>query len=75
MAIPAGFVAMVMPHLRHRLGLLAGVLGAGICLTLVPFAPAGIPVLGAVAAILIGLPGRDPSDSAGADIPTEPLPL
>ena len=30
-AFPAGFVAMVAPHLRTRRGLLAGVLGAAIC--------------------------------------------
>lgn len=54
-AFPAGFVAMVMPHLRTRRGLLAGLAGAAICLALVPFTPAGVPVLGASTAVLIGL--------------------
>jgi 4-azaleucine resistance transporter AzlC len=54
-AFPAGFVAMVMPHLRTRRGLLAGLVGALICLALVPFTPAGVPVLGAATAVLIGL--------------------
>lgn len=74
-AIPAGFVAMVMPHLRHRLGLLAAALGAAICLILVPFAPAGVPVLAAAVAILIGLPAARSHDSVDTDIPNEPLPL
>lgn len=55
-AFPAGFVAMVAPHLRTRRGLLAAVLGAGVCLALIPVAPIGVPVLCAAAAILIGLP-------------------
>lgn len=57
-AFPAGFVAMVAPQLRDRLGLLAGLLGAGICLVLIPFAPVGIPVLCATAAVLVGVPIR-----------------
>ena len=44
-AFPAGFVAMVAPQLRHRLGLLAGLLGAAICLVLIPFTPVGVPIL------------------------------
>ena len=44
-AFPAGFVAMVAPHLRHRLGLIAAVCGALICLVLIPFTPVGVPIL------------------------------
>jgi 4-azaleucine resistance transporter AzlC len=57
-AFPAGFVAMVAPHLRHRLGLLAGALGAAICLVLIPFTPIGVPILCASAAVLLGVPAR-----------------
>ncbi|MFV0309192.1 MAG: AzlC family ABC transporter permease [Desertimonas sp.] len=59
-AFPAGFVAMVAPHLRTRRGLLAGLLGAAICLVLVPITPIGVPILAASAAIILGLPGRSP---------------
>lgn len=55
-AIPAGFTYMVWPHLRTRRGARAGLIGAAICLALIPFVPAGIPVLGAALAILIGIP-------------------
>lgn len=55
-AFPAGFVAMVVPHLRHRRGLLAAALGAGICLVLIPVTPIGVPILCAAAAVMIGLP-------------------
>ncbi len=58
-AFPAGFVAMVAPHLRYRIGLLAGLLGAAICLVLIPFTPVGVPILCSSAAILLGIPARD----------------
>ncbi len=70
-AFPAGYVAMVAPHLRHRRGLIAAVLGAAICLVLTPFTPIGVPVLCAATAVLVGLPApRDDDD----DMPTEGLP-
>lgn len=55
-AFPAAYLAMVVPHLRHRTGLLAGLTGAAICLVLVPFTPVGVPILCASAAILLGIP-------------------
>ena len=70
-AFPAAFVAMVLPHLRHRRGLIAGVLGAAICLVLIPFTPVGVPILCAAAATLVGLP---PPTVAG-EMPTEAMPL
>lgn len=70
-AFPAAYVAMVLPHLRHRRGLIAGVLGAAICVVLVPFTPVGVPILCAAAAILIGLPRPTEPD----DMPTEGMPV
>lgn len=67
-AIPAGFVFMVWPHLQTHRGALAGLIGATICLALVPFVPAGVPVLGAALAILIGLP-PDPAARSTVDAP------
>lgn len=61
-AFPAAFVAMVAPHLRTRRGQQAALLGAAICLVLIPFTPAGVPVLGAAAAILVGLPHPGAAD-------------
>jgi 4-azaleucine resistance transporter AzlC len=57
-AFPAGFVAMVTPQLRRPPGLLAGVLGAVICLVLIPFTPIGVPILCSAAAVLVGIPAR-----------------
>ena len=71
-AFPAGYVAMIAPHLRHRRGLIAAVLGAAICLVLTPFTPIGVPVLCAATAVLVGLPA--PRDADDDDIPTEGLP-
>jgi 4-azaleucine resistance transporter AzlC len=63
-AFPAAFVAMVAPQLRHRLGLLAGLLGAAICLVLIPFTPVGVPILCSSAAILLGVPARTEQETA-----------
>lgn len=54
-AFPAGFVALVAPHLRRLDGRVAAAIGATVALLLVPAAPAGIPVLAAGAAVLVGL--------------------
>lgn len=51
-AIPAGFIALLWPRLVNRSSRLLA-LGAGACaLLLVPFVPAGLPVLGAAAVAL-----------------------
>lgn len=59
-AFPAGFVAMVAPHLRTRRGLCAGLLGATICLATIPSTPIGVPILVASAAIVLGVPAPSP---------------
>ncbi|HZM31720.1 MAG TPA: AzlC family ABC transporter permease [Acidimicrobiales bacterium] len=57
-AFPAGYVALAVPHLRTRQGRIAAVAGVAISLTLVPLAPAGVPIvaaaLGVVPAVLFG---------------------
>ena len=55
---PAFFLALLLAELRDRRALLAAVAGALIAILLVPFTPAGIPVLAASAAALIGLARR-----------------
>jgi 4-azaleucine resistance transporter AzlC len=52
---PTFFVAILLAELRRPRARVAALLGAGIALALVPFTPAGIPVLAAGAAALIGL--------------------
>jgi 4-azaleucine resistance transporter AzlC len=53
-AFPAGFVALMAPHLRRRDGLIAAVTGAVIALLSVPFVPAGVPVLLAAIGVVPG---------------------
>lgn len=53
-AFPAVFVALLAPQLSTGRARLAAALGAGIALALLPWAPAGVPVIAASAAILVG---------------------
>jgi len=54
-AFPALFLALVVNQLRGRRAIAAAVLGAGIAVSMVPFAPAGVPVLVAVMACGLGI--------------------
>lgn len=57
-AFPALFLALLMMQLRSRRAAAAAVLGAAIAVALVPFTPAGVPIIAAAAASLIGLVRR-----------------
>jgi predicted branched-subunit amino acid permease len=52
---PAAFAALVAPRLRSRPTWLAAVVAAVVALVAVPFAPPGIPVLVAAAAVALGV--------------------
>ncbi len=54
-AFPALFLALLVAQVRSRDALAAALLGAALALSLTPFTPAGVPVLAATAAILVGL--------------------
>ncbi len=54
-AFPAGFVAMIIPHLRHPSGRRAAAIGAVICAVTIPFMPAGVPILCASVGVLLGV--------------------
>jgi len=54
-AFPALFLALVAPLVRTRTALVAALMGAGIALALTPLTPAGVPVIAATAACLVGL--------------------
>ncbi len=62
-AFPALFLALLASQLRSRNAVAAALAGAAIALALVPIAPAGLPVIAATLACLVGL-RRDPSDGA-----------
>jgi len=55
-AFPALFLALLAPQLKQRpRAQAAAALGATIALTLTPFAPAGVPIVAAAGATLLGL--------------------
>ena len=63
---PVFFVAILLAELRRPRARIVAAVGATIALVLVPFTPAGIPVLAAGAAALLGLaPGRSDEAVAG----------
>jgi 4-azaleucine resistance transporter AzlC len=53
-AFPALFLALLVPQLRGRRALSAALLGAGLALVLIPFCPAGVPIVAGAAAALVG---------------------
>jgi len=57
-AFPALFLALLLPQLRTRTAVLAAVLGGAIAFVLIPFTPAGTPIVAASAACLLGLRRR-----------------
>jgi 4-azaleucine resistance transporter AzlC len=57
-AFPALFLALLVPQVRTRTALAAALGGGAIALALIPFVPAGVPIIAAVAACLVGWRGR-----------------
>ncbi len=54
-AFPALFLALLAPYLRSRRALVTALVAGAITLVLLPFAPAGVPIVAASLACLIGL--------------------
>jgi 4-azaleucine resistance transporter AzlC len=59
-AFAALFLALAVPYLRERRAREAAALAAVITLALIPFAPAGVPIIAASAACLLGLRSSEP---------------
>jgi 4-azaleucine resistance transporter AzlC len=53
-AFPALFLALLVPQIRSRRALAAAVAGAAIALALLPLTPAGVPIVAASGACLLG---------------------
>jgi 4-azaleucine resistance transporter AzlC len=53
-AFGALFLALLSPHVRRRRAMAAAIGGAAIAFALVPVAPAGVPILAATAACVVG---------------------
>ena len=58
-AFPALFLALLAPQVRDRESIAAALLGAAIAIALTPFTPAGVPIVAASAACLIGRLTKD----------------
>jgi predicted branched-subunit amino acid permease len=54
-ALPALFLALLVIQLVDRRAKVAALLGGGIAFVLIPFAPAGVPVIAAAGVCLWGL--------------------
>jgi 4-azaleucine resistance transporter AzlC len=54
-ALPAGFVAMIVPHLRTRRGRAAATIGAVVCLLTIPLVPVGMSIMCAAVGVLVGV--------------------
>lgn len=52
---PAALLAIIGNLLRQRSGALAAVIGGGLCLVLIPIAPAGIPIIVSLAGAFVAL--------------------
>ena len=50
----AGLIALLAPQLRNRRAVAAALIGAAIAFALIPFTPAGVPIVAATAACLAG---------------------
>ena len=61
-AFPALFLALLVPQLRGRNAKPAALLGAAIALALTPFTPAGVPIIAAGAACLLGVRRDEPDE-------------
>jgi len=53
-AFPALFLALLAPQLRNRRAVAAASIGGAIALTLIPFTPAGVPIVAATAGCVVG---------------------
>jgi predicted branched-subunit amino acid permease len=53
-AFPALFLALLVPQVTSRRALAAALAGGAIALGLIPFVPAGVPIVAATAACFIG---------------------
>jgi predicted branched-subunit amino acid permease len=72
---PAFFLALLLGGelSNDRLAAVVAVLGAILALALIPIAPAGIPVIAASAAALLGLSRRKPPEMEDDDIEGDPV--
>ncbi|HKN51599.1 MAG TPA: AzlC family ABC transporter permease [Amycolatopsis sp.] len=58
-AFPAVLLALVLPSLRDRAARLPVLIGVLVALSAMPFMPAGLPVLLALAGLLVGVASKD----------------
>ena len=52
---PAALLAIIGPLLRERPGAIAALVGGGLCLVMIPWAPAGVPIMVSLAGAFVAL--------------------
>jgi len=72
---PAVILALIVPALRDRVTAAAAVLGAAIALVATPFLPAGLPVLLALAGVVVLAGRRRPAPAAREPEPSAEVPV
>jgi len=60
---PAALLAIIGNLLRRRSGALAAAVGGGLCLLLIPVAPAGIPIIASLAGAIVALATTPPEET------------
>jgi len=68
-ALPAAFVAMLVPHLRTQRGRRAALIGAVLCVSTIPFLPIGLPILVASLGVLVAVPAPKQPELPPAMLP------
>ena len=67
---PAAYLALLVPLLDRRDGRSAAIAGGVIALALVPFTPAGVPIVAATGGVLVALLGRGRDESLTPGLPS-----
>ena len=57
---PAALLAIIGNLLRQRAGAVAALVGGGLCLVLIPIAPAGLPIIVSVVGAFVAMSVREP---------------
>jgi predicted branched-subunit amino acid permease len=63
---PAALLAIIANLLRMRSGLVAALVGGGLCLVLIPWAPAGVPIMVSLAGAFVALGISSPAPAPEA---------
>jgi predicted branched-subunit amino acid permease len=61
---PAALLAIIGNLLRQRPGAIAALVGGGLCLVMIPWAPAGVPIIASLVGAFVALRVPDPAETS-----------